>query len=144
MPKKSNKGLVSFDKKCYFPVHFLEQLHMPDKDNEVVEKIPKIAQAIEEDRPEEPEMIQEERKSEQGSFQIESFPRRSLGQGLQTTDNKNHNLISMGNQQEQNMDAFDNDFCEDDLGIENENAQTVRMPHFGLDTLQEDFMLSRI
>jgi hypothetical protein len=31
-----------------------------------------------------------------------------------------------------------------DLGIENENAQTVRMPHFGVDTLKNDIRLSRI
>lgn len=40
---------MSFDKKCYFPVHFLEQMHATEKDKEVVEKIPKIAQAIEEE-----------------------------------------------------------------------------------------------
>jgi hypothetical protein len=27
VPKKSNKGLVSFDKKSFFPVHFMEQIH---------------------------------------------------------------------------------------------------------------------
>ena len=54
------------------------------------------------------------------------------------------NLISAGNQEAQAADCFDNDFYEDDLGIENENAHTVRMPHFGMESLQEDIQLSRI
>jgi hypothetical protein len=80
------------------------------------------------------------------SFRIDNQPRLSMGgaRGLQTTDNKNINLQSAGNQDLQPADCFDNDFCEDDLGIENENAQTVRLPHFGHDTLHEDQMLSRI
>ena len=44
-PKKSNKGLVTFDKKSYFPVSFLEHKHDKERVNE---KMPKIAQAIEE------------------------------------------------------------------------------------------------
>ena len=47
-------------------MHFLEQMHSSEK--EVAEKIPKIAQAIEEEPNEEPEQIEEEKKSEQGSF----------------------------------------------------------------------------
>lgn len=52
--------------------------------------------------------------------------------------------MSIGNDpQEQIQDCFE-DFNEDDLGIENENAQTVRMPHFGIDMHNDDFALSRI
>ena len=124
-------------------MHFLEQMHSSDK--EVAEKIPKIAQAIEEEPNEEPEQIEEEKKSEQGSFQLNVAERSLIAvRGIQTTDNKNTHLISAGNQpDEPQQDCFE-DFNEDDLGIENENAQTVRMPHFGIDMNNDDFAMSRI
>jgi hypothetical protein len=61
-PKKSNKGLATFDKNNYFPVHFVESKHQEaasksclefanDFDKEINKKPGKvnIAQALEED-----------------------------------------------------------------------------------------------